>query len=356
MTVVSPTFVLFVLCVSTCSARRRAGFNSSGPATAALSYALLIACASMPLLLPVSYFAVKLHDRRQSIQTRKPESEEDGVEMQFRDAFKESRGKRAAREKIDEIPRKRNASQAADELSKACIVQVGAYGTDGEVVLATSARGCAHANVGALARQGRAADKSASWLQPSYCFRRRLPPIARAATMRACHSPNGTTGGTFACCMGAGESLQRTANGPVYGPSTGNGRIPPLARSDLTLWAAAPTRMRPWTVHGLAGQRHRRVSRTLYAVCCMLHVACCMLLYVACCMLPYVVCCMLHDAVCCMPATKWISRRSSAASSRKRSGRRRTACTKIVSTRKPASVDASSYVFLADSALSASLV
>jgi hypothetical protein len=92
---------------------------SSGPATAALSYALLIACASMPLLLPISYFAVKLHDR-------KNDSEEDGVEMEFRDAFKDSRGKRAAREKIDEIPRKRHASQAADELSKACIVQVGA--------------------------------------------------------------------------------------------------------------------------------------------------------------------------------------------------------------------------------------
>ena len=92
---------------------------SSGPATAALSYALLIACASMPLLLPVSYFAVKLHDR-------KNDSEEDGVEMEFRDAFKDSRGKRAAREKIDEIPRKRHASQAADELSNACIVQVGA--------------------------------------------------------------------------------------------------------------------------------------------------------------------------------------------------------------------------------------
>ena len=100
---------------------------SSGPATSALSYALLIACASMPLLLPVSYFAVKLHERRQFIHNRKDESEEDGVEMEFRDAFKASRGKRTAREKIDEIPRKRHASQAADELSKACIVQVGAY-------------------------------------------------------------------------------------------------------------------------------------------------------------------------------------------------------------------------------------
>ena len=181
---------------------------SSGPATAALSYSLLIACASMPLLLPVSYFAVKLHERRQSTHNRKTDGEEDGVEMEFRDAFKESRGKRAAREKADETPRKRNASQAADELSKACIVQVGAYETGGRV--ATSARGCAHAHVGALARQGRAADKSASWSQPSDCFRRRLPPIARAATMRACRSPNGTTGGTFACCTGVGESLQRT--------------------------------------------------------------------------------------------------------------------------------------------------
>jgi hypothetical protein len=115
-----------VRCVSTCSARRRAGFVSSGPATAALSYALLIACASMPLLLPVSYFAVKLHERRQSTHDRKNDGAEDGVEMEFRDAFKESRGKRAARERTDETPRKRNASQAADELSKACIVQVGA--------------------------------------------------------------------------------------------------------------------------------------------------------------------------------------------------------------------------------------
>ena len=165
---------------------------SSGPATAALSYALLIACASMPLLLPVSYFAVKLHERRQSTHNRKNDGEEDGVEMEFRDAFKESRGKRAAREKTDESPRKRNASQAADELSKACIVQVGASETGGRV--ATSARGCAHAHVGALARQGRAADKRASWLQPSDCFRRRLPP-ARAATTRACKSSNGATGG-----------------------------------------------------------------------------------------------------------------------------------------------------------------
>ncbi len=114
-------------CVSTCSARRRAGFMSSGPATAALSYALLIACASMPLLLPVSHFAVKLHERRQFTHSRKTDSEADGVEMEFRDAFKDSRGKRAAREKIDAIPPQRHASQAADELSKACIVQVGAY-------------------------------------------------------------------------------------------------------------------------------------------------------------------------------------------------------------------------------------
>ena len=100
---------------------------SSGPATAALSYALLIACASMPLLLPVSYFAVKLHERRQFIQTRNSRTEEGDVEFQIRDAFTESRGKRATREKIDAIPRQRDASQAADELSKARIVQVVAY-------------------------------------------------------------------------------------------------------------------------------------------------------------------------------------------------------------------------------------
>ncbi len=112
------------------AARRCAGFMSSGPATAALSYALLIACASMPLLLPVSYFAVKLHDRRQF--KKKSDTEEDGVEMEMRDAFKESRGKcgkRAAFEQIDTIPRQLHASQAADaaELSKASIVQVVAY-------------------------------------------------------------------------------------------------------------------------------------------------------------------------------------------------------------------------------------
>ena len=105
---------------------------SSGPATAALSYALLIACTSMPLLLPVSYFAVKLHDSRQFIQKKKSDTEEDGVEMEIRDAFKESRGKRgkrAAHEQIDAIPRQLHASQAADaaELSKARIVQVIAY-------------------------------------------------------------------------------------------------------------------------------------------------------------------------------------------------------------------------------------
>jgi hypothetical protein len=99
---------------------------SSGPATAALSYALLIACASMPLLLPVSYFAVKLHERRQFIQTRNPGTEEGDVEFQIRDAFTESRGKRATREKIDAIPHQRYASQA-NELSKARIVQVVAY-------------------------------------------------------------------------------------------------------------------------------------------------------------------------------------------------------------------------------------
>jgi hypothetical protein len=100
---------------------------SSGPATAALSYALLIACASMPLLLPLSYFAVKLHERRQFIQTRNPGTEEGDVEFQIRDAFTESRGKRATREKMDAIPRQRYASQAANELSKARIVQVVAY-------------------------------------------------------------------------------------------------------------------------------------------------------------------------------------------------------------------------------------
>ena len=81
----------------------------------------------MPLLLPVSYFAVKLHERRQSTHNRKNDGEEDGVEMEFRDAFKESRGKRAAREKIDAIPRQRYASQAANELSKARMVQVVTY-------------------------------------------------------------------------------------------------------------------------------------------------------------------------------------------------------------------------------------
>ena len=120
---------------------------SSGPATAALSYALLIACASMPLLLPVSYFAVKLHERRQFIKKRNPDSEEDGVEMEFRDAFKVGRGKRAAREKIDANPRKRHTSQSADELSKACIVQVGAY--------------VRRASVMRTHMSGRAADKNA---------------------------------------------------------------------------------------------------------------------------------------------------------------------------------------------------
>ena len=125
VTVESPTFVL--RCLWTCSTRRRAGFMSSGPATAALSYALLIACASMPLLLPVSYFAVKLHERRQFIQTRNPGTEEGDVEFQIRDAFTESRGKRTTREKIDATPRQRYASQAANELSKARIVQVVTY-------------------------------------------------------------------------------------------------------------------------------------------------------------------------------------------------------------------------------------
>ena len=105
---------------------------SSGPATAALSYALLIACASMPLLLPVSYFAIKLHDGRQLIQKKNSDTEEDGIEMEMRDAFKESRGKRgkrAAQEQIGKIPHQLHTSQAADaaELSKARIVQVVAY-------------------------------------------------------------------------------------------------------------------------------------------------------------------------------------------------------------------------------------
>ena len=72
-----------------------------------------------------------LHEWRQVIHNRTNGSEEDGVEMEFRDAFKEGRGQRAARVKADEVPRKRRASHAADALSKACIVQVGAYGTDG---------------------------------------------------------------------------------------------------------------------------------------------------------------------------------------------------------------------------------
>jgi hypothetical protein len=104
---------------------------SSGPATTALSYALLIACASMPLLLPVSYFAVKLHDNKRRFKN-KSDTEEDGVEMEMRDAYGESRGKRgkrAAYEQIGTIPRQLHASQAADaaELSKARIVQVVAY-------------------------------------------------------------------------------------------------------------------------------------------------------------------------------------------------------------------------------------
>ena len=86
----------------------------------------------MPLLLPVSYFAVKLHDGRQFVQKKKSDAEEDGVEMEIRDAFKESRGKRGKRavhEQIGTIPRQLHASQAADvaELSKARIVQVVAY-------------------------------------------------------------------------------------------------------------------------------------------------------------------------------------------------------------------------------------
>jgi hypothetical protein len=49
--------------------------------------------------------------------------------MEIGDAFKESRGKRAAHEQIGTIPRQLHASQAADaaELSKARIVQVVTY-------------------------------------------------------------------------------------------------------------------------------------------------------------------------------------------------------------------------------------
>ncbi len=112
LVLVTPELPSFVLrYVSTCSARRRAGFMSSGPATAALSYALLIACASMPLLLPISYVAVKLHERR-FIPNKKP----DGIEMEIRDASK-----------IDAIPRQLHASQVEADLSKARTVPVVAY-------------------------------------------------------------------------------------------------------------------------------------------------------------------------------------------------------------------------------------
>jgi hypothetical protein len=110
----SPTFVL--RCVSTCSARRRAGFMSSGPATAALSYALLIACASMPLLLPVSYVAVKLHERRRFVLENKKKRHQSGIEMEVRDAYK-----------LDAIPRQLHASKVEANLSKARIVPVVAY-------------------------------------------------------------------------------------------------------------------------------------------------------------------------------------------------------------------------------------
>ncbi len=81
----------------------------------------------IPMHLPISIFAVKLHERRPFIQTRTPDTEEDGVEFEIRDAYKESRGKRETRENIDAIPCRRRASQAVDELSKARIVQVAAY-------------------------------------------------------------------------------------------------------------------------------------------------------------------------------------------------------------------------------------
>ena len=237
----SPTFVL--RCVSTCSARRRAGFMSSGPATAALSYALLIACASMPLLLPVSYVAVKLCERRRFVLENKKKRHQSGIEMEVRDAWK-----------IDAIPRQLHASQVEANLSKARIVPVVAYFCRASGmgraryyfvhVCACACRGVSAARAyGGQERRARAIRDCIT--QPSACFHRRLPP-ARAATTRACRSPNGTTGGTFACC-----------------------------------WVTA-----------------------MYQ----------------------------HDAVCCWPATKWISRRSSAVSSRKRSGRRRTVCMVKVST------------------------
>ena len=65
----------------------------------------------MPLLLPVSYVAVKLQERR-FIQKKKP----DGIEMEIRDAWK-----------IDAIPRQLHASQVEAHLSKARIVQVVSY-------------------------------------------------------------------------------------------------------------------------------------------------------------------------------------------------------------------------------------
>ena len=54
---------------------------------------------------------------------------------------KRAEGQRAAREKADEVPRKRRASHAADALSKACTVRVGRRLRDRrEAVLATKQR------------------------------------------------------------------------------------------------------------------------------------------------------------------------------------------------------------------------
>ena len=183
-----------VRCASTCSARRRAGFMSSGPATAALSYALLIACASMPLLLPISTSGGSpLRPGRPTVRRMVSRW---SFEMHSKRA--EASARRARRPTTflaRATPRRRRMGSP-----RRASCRFGAYETGGRV--ATSARGCAHAHVGALARQGRAADKSASWSQPGDCFRRRVPPIARAATVRACHSRNGTTGGTFALLRG----------------------------------------------------------------------------------------------------------------------------------------------------------
>ena len=114
---------------------------------------------------------------------------------------------------------------------------------------ATSLRVCAHAHVGVLARQERAADKNAE------------PVRFVVATKRLL--------------------LQET----TAGPSGHDEGVQVVQRRDR------------WQV-----------------VCCRVKAMC------------------QHDAVCCMSATKWISRRSSAVPSRKRSGRERTACMAIVST------------------------